>query len=513
MTPDELARYQDVQSRALLAPSWGLIVPVRGLSTDPSEVGLAVSHKAMADPFGVDGKTMSVRSCLSDESSPDRSKEILLLDGVDLAGWSKIPLGLFQHNRYAPVSLFQNPQTKQFAVERVGKKLFGTEFFVQSGPMAELAEQVFQLHECKLLQGKSLGFTVNWKDYNRVPDDPSDPYGAATTTIKRCKVFECSSVFIPDNDRAVVTEVVRKGLGSKPLVPALMRELGQFADPAAEWATGWTPPKTEKEAQTVEKTASGCVECGGADMSGSKYKTCTKCVTKMAGECGVKKELSPEAAARVAAADYWDRVVVKEAGLPMPAGGGRPSLKALQAAHDAAMYTAVAALVTLDSVDGPGERTLTEFAGEQQKLAAKCVHAATEIAGSAPDWAGVTPSDVFDNLATPADQFKGVVTRAVEWSVRLKGWSKGAASRVVEGAATLREAASAVSDPALKKALDDRAKALDGLVAEHGGLLPVADRETEEKVKKLADLLGDQEKEIAKLRKRLANAQMGLPVR
>lgn len=536
-----LARDSDIARRADLAFCYDLIVPLKGVSTSLEDRAFFQATKSY-DTFVVDGKTMTVESVVSDESKPDRSKEVVLLDGLNWDAFKGAPLGCFLHNRNAPVSLYQDPATKACTLTRVGKQLRGREYFVQKGPFAELAEQVFQLHENGLLRGKSIGFIARWDDYKRIPDDPGLPYGPATTRIEKSSLFEISSVFVPDNERSLVTEVVRKGLGSKSLHPALFNMLAPFADQSQVW-NGWTPPPAQpydsqqQGAKSMSDTNTGLKDgfekCGAKDCGKAYHKYdgdeghCPACAVRgLKGKIAEMASSVNEAAsavkqandlkARADRADWYEKAIGKDLTIGTDQyPDDKPTGKVLRAIHDSAMFAAASALCSIKGYEGPAERALLDFAASQENIAAKALREyQLQFSDADTEWSTVKSLDVYEGHAEAGspESVKSMVVRVTEWAIRFKGWGRGQTVRCQDAAEAMRSLADK-SDSGLneeaRKTLREQAKSLETMADANGKFLSVSDRKTDEIIKQLTERVEAAEKATELAKKKLKNAERG----
>lgn len=540
MDPILLAREADLIRRSDLAPCYDMIVPLKGMSPSLDQSAFSIATKSY-DTYVVDGKTMSVDAVVSDESKPDRSKEVVLLDGLDIASFKTAPLGCFLHNRNQPISLYQDPGTKQCTLTRVGKQLRGREYFAQKGPFAPLAEQVFQLHENGLLRGKSIGFTARWDDYKRIPDNPSEPYGPATTTIQKSSLFEISSVFVPDNDRALVTEVVRKGLGGgKQLLPPLFAMFAPFADQTQVW-NGWSAPSAPSyDSQQLEKNMPDSVVGAKSDFEKCGTKGCDKAYHAYDGHDGMcpacmvrnfKGKINDMAAsvnsaaaatkqfdemkARVGHAEFYERAIGRDLDLGMKAyGDEKPTGQVCRAIHDAAMFNATLAMCSLKGYEGPAERFLLDFAAMQENEAAKALRVYQSLFPDADtEWSTVKAIDVYEGVkeAGSSEAIKAMAGRVAEWAIRFKGWARGQTVRTADAAefmATIADSTQPLSDEQ-RKSLRQHAKNLTAMVDENGKFLSVSDRKTDEAIKALEARVIAAEESAKSANKKLKQAREG----
>jgi phage head maturation protease len=191
--------------------------------------------------YSVEGKPtldigrMTLEYCLT---SPviDREGDLILPDAPDWTDHKRNPLTLFNHKLDQPFGKSEDT-TGRYTVERRGDRWYGKSYLFQNDPFAE---EVYRLAEKGALNGASIGF---------LPAKP--PFGASTvkhmngydyTVIESCKVFEWSAVYIPMNQDAllVAAEVVRKGLGNKPLSDRAMAMFSPYVPEVPVWSNGWT---------------------------------------------------------------------------------------------------------------------------------------------------------------------------------------------------------------------------------------------------------------------------------
>ena len=191
--------------------------------------------------YSVEGKPsldigrMTLEYCLT---SPviDREGDLILPDAPDWTDHERNPLTLFNHKLDQPFGKSQDTAGR-YTVERRGDRWYGKSYLFQNDPFAE---EVYRLAEKGALNGASIGF---------LPAKP--PFGQSSvkhmngydyTVIERCKVFEWSAVYIPMNQDAllVAAEVVRKGLGNKPLSDRAKAMFLPYVPEAPVWANGWT---------------------------------------------------------------------------------------------------------------------------------------------------------------------------------------------------------------------------------------------------------------------------------
>lgn len=214
--------------------------------------------------YSVEGKPtldvgrMTLEYCLT---SPviDREGDLILPDAPDWTDHKRNPLTLFNHKLDQPFGKSEDT-TGRYTVERRGDRWYGKSYLFQNDPFAE---EVYRLAEKGALNGASIGF---------LPAKP--PFGQSCvkhmngydyTVIESCKVFEWSAVYIPMNQDAllVAAEVVRKGLGNKPLSDRAMAMFSPYVPEPMVWANGWTPEvkaagwEDKKEEKPKDKESKG----------------------------------------------------------------------------------------------------------------------------------------------------------------------------------------------------------------------------------------------------------------
>lgn len=194
---------------------------------------------SMEGPPSLDIGRMTLEYCLT---SPviDREGDLILPDAPDWTDHERNPLTLFNHKLDQPFGKSQDTAGR-YTVERRGDRWYGKSYLFQNDPFAE---EVYRLAEKGALNGASIGF---------LPAKP--PFGQSSvkkmsgydyTVIERCKVFEWSAVYIPMNQDAllVAAEVVRKGLGNKPLSDRALAMFSPYVGDAPVWSNGWNAKGT-----------------------------------------------------------------------------------------------------------------------------------------------------------------------------------------------------------------------------------------------------------------------------
>lgn len=148
----------------------------------------------------------------------DRSGDIVTVRGIDLSDHRMHPIGLFNHDKDAPLGRFADP-SGGYTVKAVGDTLRGELFFNQN---SAFAHDVFQCVVDKTFTAASIGFLPVHGAVNK-----RHPRG---THYGRARLVEGSIVTIGDNPHAGI-EAVHKALGRPgaseifksyllPLVPA-----------------------------------------------------------------------------------------------------------------------------------------------------------------------------------------------------------------------------------------------------------------------------------------------------
>lgn len=498
----------DYSRRFLSAPAFDHFLPLPLVGT-PDEPALTYATKALDTK--TDAGAMTATGQLTVEE-PDRAREILVLDGMDLSGFQRNPIGLFQHDRFKPVGRFVDKDNR-FTVLRRGKSVEGTLHFVQSGPHAELAAQVFGLVETKLLNGWSPGFMSHWKDYRRVDQAPGQPGTepnpeTSVVRIEKWRPFEWSLVFVPENDRSLVTQVVRKGLsmgsGYKSLLPPLLAMLAPYAEPSVEWAPGVEFP--QPNSGTVQPTE------GTKEVSTPAVPAAPTVEVKE-----VIKEVVPDAVKQLADRGAWyDRFVGQELSLPIGDYTGKPGQKALRAVHDVAMMTSAAILRTLEEIDGPAEAAIAQAARDQQLIAANCVEKYKTLYGEVPEWAAVSAAELYEYARKagndPTEQVKSLGELAKGWAARTKGWGKHHATRCSDAATLLGQLAASDKLTADERTrCQERAKALSDMVAANGSLTDL-ETEWQKELDQLKELVERANANNKQLQSKLERARLGQAV-
>lgn len=157
---------------------------------------------------------MSARVVISTEDE-DRSGDIVIAKGIGLSEHKKNPVGLFNHDKNAPVGRFEDRMGAYTVKTRNGRELVGELYFNQS---SEFAHDVFRAVEEKIMTAVSIGF---------IPDRV-EKRARRGTVYHSSKMVEASILPLGDNPHAIV-EAVEKGFGGKQLCQPLRDMLKPFA--------------------------------------------------------------------------------------------------------------------------------------------------------------------------------------------------------------------------------------------------------------------------------------------
>ena len=174
----------------------------------------------------------------------DREREIVLPSGVNCEHHKKNPIVLFDHQHHLPVGLSQDPDGNYTTVV-AGDCLESTVWLSQK---SKLSEEVYYLAENGLLNGASIGFTVQ-PGGERIATDEA---GNKIVVVERCDMHEWSTVWIPMNPDALKLgcEIVQKGFGRKRLSADVVRLYSPFMVKSPEWSNGFS---IEKKAEFKEE--------------------------------------------------------------------------------------------------------------------------------------------------------------------------------------------------------------------------------------------------------------------
>jgi hypothetical protein len=130
----------------------------------------------------------------------DRSGDIVIVKGIDLADHKRHPVALFNHDKDAPIGRFEDP-SGLYTVKSVGDTLVGELFFNQK---SAFAHDVFECVVDKTFTAASIGFLpVVGNIEKRMPRGTR--YGAA-------RLVEGSIVTIGDNPHAGI-QAIHKAMG------------------------------------------------------------------------------------------------------------------------------------------------------------------------------------------------------------------------------------------------------------------------------------------------------------
>lgn len=159
--------------------------------------GLEVKTKdgknIMGSDFHVDIKELDTKSrtfvAIASTENPDRSNDIVRVDGWDLKNYKKAPRGLWAHD-YHSVPIFKSLQT---TIDKKTKQLiFKPEFDV-----FEFANIVFNQYQNGFMSDFSVGFIGKEHKYR----DEENMWGGGIEFLKQ-ELLEISAVPVPDNPEA-----------------------------------------------------------------------------------------------------------------------------------------------------------------------------------------------------------------------------------------------------------------------------------------------------------------------
>ena len=199
---------------------------------------------------------MSVELVISTEDE-DRSGDIVVTKGIDLGDHRKNPIGLFNHDKDAPVGRFCDPLGSYTVKARGGRELVGELFFNQR---CEFAHDVFRRVEDKTFSAASIGFLP--------VADKVEKRLARGTLYKGCRMVEASVLPLGDNPNAIV-EAVHKQYGGKAASPEFIQYLTPYIPERAPVVTGgWETkamPVTKALPMDEEDTLQGAAGADAVD--------------------------------------------------------------------------------------------------------------------------------------------------------------------------------------------------------------------------------------------------------
>lgn len=186
-------------------------------------VGTAVGKAYTPDtPLSIDLNNASVGSVISTD---DRSQDgdVLLTAGIDLAGFEKNPVVLFNHDPDKPIA-----RGEQLTKE--SNRLSGHTFFAQSNPFAM---QVFALYAERVLRGWSIRAMPDW---DRAEIMPGAAGRMPSYIFPVSRLIEYSAVTLPDNLECVTRALTKKWDG-RPLDLEIVRALQPYAMVSPPWVS------------------------------------------------------------------------------------------------------------------------------------------------------------------------------------------------------------------------------------------------------------------------------------
>lgn len=145
----------------------------------------------------------------------DRSREIVVSDGVDWSEYQNNPICTINHGWREPEKLIGHAVIDRHFTPKKSADGRGWDFgcqFIQHGPQAGRAAEAFALVDTGVLRGVSLGFRFLGAHSQQITADDGQP----ALRIDRCTPFEITFLPVPDNPDAVV-HVVEKGVNGRRL--------------------------------------------------------------------------------------------------------------------------------------------------------------------------------------------------------------------------------------------------------------------------------------------------------
>lgn len=172
----------------------------------------------------------------------DRSREIVVADGVDWDEYRNNPICTINHGWREPEKLIGHAVIDRHFTPKKAADGRGWDFgcqFIQHGPQAGRAAEAFALVDTGVLRGVSLGFRFLGAHSQQI----TAPDGQPALRIDRCTPFEITFLPVPDNPDAVV-HVVEKGVNGRRLSQPWMDILRPMVPKVK--MHGFTLPRREK---------------------------------------------------------------------------------------------------------------------------------------------------------------------------------------------------------------------------------------------------------------------------
>ena len=172
---------------------------------------LRKSYVHKDNPVEVNEDERSVVAVVSTEDK-DRDGQVVKIDGVDLADYVRNPVLMWSH-RYTEPPI----GTMMWHRKEKGRLLMKFRF-----AKTDFASQIYQLYKDRILRAFSIGF---------VPVD----YDKENEIFNKISILEVSSVPVPANQNALVTEAYRKGIiRSDKLIKDFEIEVSDFQPEPAD---------------------------------------------------------------------------------------------------------------------------------------------------------------------------------------------------------------------------------------------------------------------------------------
>lgn len=269
-----------------------------------------------AGEVSLDVSAVSVRSVITTDNR-DRSQDIVVTDGIDLANHEINPVVLLEHE-YA-IGLARTPDGL-YTVERHPGFLLGTTYFDQGNP---LSIETFRCIDRGVLKGASIGFVV--KHAEVILAEPGtvqvnvDMDGDRVTKEQfgirygRIELVEYSHTILPDNAEALTVAVQKSRLGGEAMSPTMKRLLSPYVieTPAtvsvpeqivevkamAEEYVDETPKEAPKEPEPEQQAAETAATDDlppGARLLDGVYSRLLELAQYIEDEGGSKRQENPE---------------------------------------------------------------------------------------------------------------------------------------------------------------------------------------------------------------------------
>jgi hypothetical protein len=130
----------------------------------------------------------------------DRDGDVVVVDGVDLSEFKKLPVMLWSHDMLQPTV------GKWINIEKTKKEITAQPVFA-TGIGYDLPEILEGLVEKGFLKACSIGFQASWDDIEQVP---ATSKMKAHQRIHKSSLYECSLVNVPAN-QAALTKSLKEG--------------------------------------------------------------------------------------------------------------------------------------------------------------------------------------------------------------------------------------------------------------------------------------------------------------